>query len=190
METPTHEPLEDDRNHINPDARVSPNVIMGKGNRIMEGAIIRDGVQLGDNNYIGPYCIIGDAPEKVGYFDRPNKVLIGSNNRFTKQCTIDAGTDGITIIKNNVIMLKGAHLGHDARLNDRVVLSCNVLVGGHTVVGTGVNMGLGSVVHQRLEIPEYCMIGMNATITKKTVMSPYRKLAGTPARDMGSNKRD
>src|SRR6478736_3833406 len=112
------EPLEDERNIISPDARIHPNVIMGKGNRIMEGVIIRDGVQMGDNNYIGPYCIIGDPPEKVGYFDKPNRVLIGSNNRFTKQCTIDAGTDGITIIKNNVIMLKSAHLGHDARLND------------------------------------------------------------------------
>lgn len=188
MENP--EPLEDNRNIISPYARVHPNVVMGTGNRIMEGAIIREGVQIGNNNYIGPYCIIGDIPEKVQYFNQPGKVLIGDNNRFTKQVTIDGGTESMTIIKNNVIMLKNAHLGHDAKLNDRVVLSCNVCVGGHTVVGEGVNMGLGSVAHQRVSIPEYCMIGMNATITKTTVMSPYRKFAGTPAHDMGSNKRD
>ncbi len=181
------EPLEDITNYISPDARVHPNVIMGKGNRIMEGAIIREGVQLGDNNYIGPYCIIGDVPEKVGFWDKPGKVLIGSNNRFTKQVTIDAATDGLTIIKDNVIMLKNSHLGHDATLKDRVVLSCNVCIGGHTVVNQGCNFGLGAVAHQRLEIPEYTMVGMNSTITKRTMMQPGRKMAGSPARDIGSN---
>lgn len=183
----TTEPLEDVDNYISPDARVHPNVIMGKGNRIMEGAIIREGVQLGDNNYIGPYCIIGDIPEKVEYFDKPGRVVIGNNNRFTKQVTIDGSTDGLTVIKNNVIMLKNAHVGHDARVNDKVVLSCNVCIGGHTVVNQGCNFGLGAVAHQRLEIPEYSMVGMNTTITKKTVMEPGRKLVGSPARDIGSN---
>ena len=189
MENNTDEIYESVKNQTHSSAFVHHNVIMGEGNIICEGVIIREGVQLGDGNYIGPYCIIGDYPEKQGYFDKAGKVLIGNNNRFTKQCTVDASTDGLTIIKNNVIMLKGSHLGHDARLNDRVVLSCNVLIGGHTEVGEGCNFGLGSVAHQRLKIPEYTMVGMNSTITKKTVMQPGRKLVGSPARDIGSNIR-
>lgn len=182
-----NEIYEDVRNRISASAQVHHNVIMGKGNVIREGAIICEGVQLGDNNYIGPGCIIGDYPEKIGYFGVFGKVVIGSGNRFTKQVTIDSGTDSVTIIRDGTIMLKNAHVGHDAHIKNGVVLSCNVCIGGHTEVGEWSNFGLGAVSHQRLIIPGGCMVGMNSTITKKTKMEPGRKYAGSPARDIGSN---
>lgn len=176
-------------NEISQDACVHHNVIMGVGNVIMEGAIIREGVQMGDNNYIGPHCILGDYPEKHGYFDKLGKVVIGSNNRLTKQVTVDSGTDGVTIIKNNVTMLKNAHQGHDAYIDDGAIISCNVCVGGHSKVGKNSNLGLGSVVHQRLTIPDNVIIGMNSTVTKKSVLESGRKYVGSPVRDIGENKR-
>lgn len=178
------------KSRVHSDARVDPTVIMGHGNVIMEGAIIRAGVILGNDNYIGPYCIIGEAAEKIGYFDKPGKVTIGNGNRFTKQVTIDAGTEKETVIHNNAIILKNAHVGHDAEIGNGVVLSCNVCIGGHTIVEEGTNFGLGAVAHQRLIIPHHCMVGMNSTITKKTEMIPRRKYAGSPARDIGSNNRE
>lgn len=185
-----NEPLEDMQNQISAHAFVHPNVLMGTGNVVMEGAIIREGVRMGNNNFIGPYCIIGDPAEKHGFWNLPAGVCIGNDNRFTKQVTIDSGTEKTTKIGNNVIMLKNSHLGHDAILHSGVILSCNAVIGGHTVVGRGTNFGLGAVAHQRLVIPEGCMIGMNSTITKKTIMAPFRKLAGTPAKDIGSNERN
>ena len=178
--------MEDTMNSISSFAFVHPNAVLGKGNTIMEGAIIREGVVIGDNNYIGPYCIIGDVPEKKGFFDEFGMVTIGNNNRFTKQVTIDSGTERTTYIGNNVIMLKNAHVGHDAHIEDGVILSCNVCIGGHTVVGQNTNFGLGSVAHQRLVVLENCMIGMTSTVTKKTKFEPGRKYAGSPARDIGS----
>lgn len=171
------------------DSRVDPTVIMGTGNVVMEGAIIRAGVVIGDNNFIGPNCIIGDPAEKIGWFDKPGKVIIGNGNRFTKQVTIDAGTEKETVIHDDVIMLKNAHVGHDAEIGNKVILSCNVCIGGHTVVEEGTNFGLGAVAHQRLTIPHHCMVGMNSTITKKTQLIPRRKYAGSPARDIGANER-
>jgi len=176
-------------NYVHSDARIDPNVIMGNGNVIMEGVIIRAGVQLGDNNYFGPYCIIGDYAEKHGYFDKLGKVVIGSGNRFTKQVTIDSSTDGVTIIKDNCIFLKNSHQGHDARVDNNCIVSCNAVIGGHTRIGEFTNIGLGAVIHQRLHVPDHCMIGMNTTITKRTVMRPGRKLVGSPARDIGANER-
>ena len=178
---------ESDVNRISASASIHPNVILGKGNTIMEGVIIREGVQIGDNNYIGPYCIIGDPAEKSGYFDTPGKVVIGSGNRFTKQVTVDAGTESVTIVKNNVIMLKNTQVGHDAHIEDDTVLSCNVVIGGFTKVGKGCNFGLGSVAHQRLTIPDGVMIGMNSAVTKRTPLEAGRKYVGSPARDIGPN---
>lgn len=180
---------ESTKNEINGSAIVHHSVIMGVGNVIMEGVIIREGVQIGDSNYFGPYCIIGDFPEKHGYFGKYGKVLIGNSNVFTKQCTVDSGTDGVTIVKNNVMMLKNSHIGHDSYIEDGAILSCNTCVGGHSKIGKGSNLGLGSVVHQRLTVPDGIMIGMNSTVTKRSIMQAGRKYAGSPIRDIGENKR-
>jgi len=175
-------------NQISDFSFVDPNVIIGDNNTICEGAIIRAGVQIGDNNYIGPYCIIGDDPEKVGWFGNPFGVCIGSGNRFTKQVTIDSGTERYTRIGDNVLMLKNAHCGHDSIIRDNVVLSCNSVIGGWTVVNSGCNFGLGAIAHQRLDIPEGCMFGMNAVVTKTSKLSPNRKYVGVPVKDIAPNK--
>jgi UDP-N-acetylglucosamine acyltransferase len=175
------------KNNVSPFAFVDPCVIMGHGNEVAEGAIIRSGVILGNNNYIGPYCIIGEKPEKQGCWDRIGGVHIGSDNKFTKQVTIDSGTEGPTLIGSNVIMLKNAHVGHDAVIEDRVILSCNVCIGGFTTVEEGCNFGLGAVAHQRIKIPIGCMIGMNSTVTKRSALVPNMKYAGSPVKVIGVN---
>lgn len=185
-----NEVYDDPGNTIHHSAHVHHNVIIGQGNTICEGVIIREGVQIGDNNFIGPYCIIGDIPEKAGFYDKKSSgVIIGSGNRFTKQVTIDAGTERPTVVKNNTTFLKNAHVGHDAYIRDGVTLSCNVCIGGFTEVGAKTNFGLGAVAHQRLIIPADCMVGMNATITKKTVMERGHKYVGSPAYDIGENRK-
>ena len=62
-------------------------------------------------------------------------------------------------------------------------------VGGHVHVGDKCNLGLNSSIHQRLEIPEGCMIGANAFVGKKSELQPYRKYVGVPVKDIGSNVR-
>jgi UDP-N-acetylglucosamine acyltransferase len=182
-----NEVYENTKNVISAFAFVHPSVIMGTGNVIREGAIICEGVQMGNNNYVGPGCIIGDYPEKIGYFDKFGSVVIGNGNQFRKQVTIDSGTDSITVVYDNVIMLKNAHVGHDACIENDVVLSCNVCIGGHTRVGHHTNFGMGAVAHQRLIIPSSCMIGMNSTITKRVQMAIGCKYIGSPARYLGPN---
>lgn len=181
--------MDDKMNQISAFAFVHPSAILGKGNIVQAGAIIHEGCVIGDNNYFGSYCIIGDYPEKKGFFYKYGRVIIGNGNRFEKFVTIDSGTENATIVEDNCIFLRGSHCGHDVVIHNGVVLSCNVLIGGHTVVARNCNFGLGAVAHQRLVIPESCMIGMNSTITKKTVMTPFRKFAGSPARDIGENIR-
>jgi UDP-N-acetylglucosamine acyltransferase len=171
----------------------------GSGNFIHPTAIVHGNVVLGDNNYIGPYCIIGEPGEHKGHFHEElasrddwknhnaNTVRIGNGNTFTKQVTIDAGTVGDTIVGNENWMLKNAHIGHDAVLHNNITLSCNAVVGGHCAIDDGCNFGLGAVMHQYCYMPKDCMVGMNTTVTKRLVPEECRKYAGSPARDIGPN---
>lgn len=151
-------------------------------------AIIYDNVEIGDNVYIGPYCIIGAPPEWKGHEQDSKGVVIGDNTRITGHVTIDSGAIDKTVIGCSCYIMKGVHIGHDAFISNCCTLSCHSIVGGHTHIGDETNIGLGAIIHQNINIPPGCMIGMGAIITKKTEMQPNSKYVGNPARYLSHNK--
>ena len=156
-------------------------------NYIHKTAIIGDNVTLGDNNYIGAYCIIGDIAEHKKFWDKPKgRVIIGNNNIITGLVTIDAGTEQATYIGDDCFIMKHAHIGHDCTINSNVTISCGAKIGGHSVVGGKSNIGLNAVLHQFSIIHFGCMIGASAFF--KGESEPYTKYAGVPARKLGENK--
>jgi len=160
-------------------------------NYIHPTAVIGPNVEMGDGNYIGPHCIIGYPAEHKSFWPVPwkeiGKVRIGDNNVFAGLVTVDAGTEGITDIGNGNWFLKHSHMGHDAKMINDNTISCGAKIGGHCLIGSGVNLGLNAVIHQRKLIPDGVMIGMGAVVTKKTELQVGMKYAGNPARLLGEN---
>jgi UDP-N-acetylglucosamine acyltransferase len=156
-------------------------------NFIHPTAVIGPNVTLGENNYIGPFCIIGFPAEHKGHWPGQGSVVIGNNNVFTGHVTIDAGTEQPTIIGDGCFFMKGAHVGHDAMICKEVTISCGAKVGGHAVIGNYCNIGLNAVIHQKQRIKEGCMIGALAMVTKKLITEPYKTYAGIPAKLIGEN---
>jgi UDP-N-acetylglucosamine acyltransferase len=155
-------------------------------NFIHPTAIIGDNVILGDNNYIGAFCIIGDPAEHKKYWGQEKcKVIIGNNNIVTGLVTIDAGTEVPTIIEDGCFIMKHAHIGHDCRIMNNVTISCGAKIGGHSIIGEGSNIGLNAVLHQFSVIKKGCMIGASAFFKGESEVE--MKYAGVPARKLGSN---
>jgi UDP-N-acetylglucosamine acyltransferase len=155
-------------------------------NFIHPTAIIGDNVILGDNNYIGAYCIIGDPAEHKKYWGQEKgKVFIGDNNIITGLVTIDAGTESQTIIEDNCFIMKHVHIGHDCFIWSNVTISCGAKIGGHSIINEYSNIGLNAVLHQFTRIERGCMIGASAFIKGET--EEFTKYAGVPARPIGKN---
>jgi len=155
-------------------------------NFIHPTAIIGDNVILGDNNYIGAFCIIGDPAEHKKYWGQEKgKVIIGNNNIVTGLVTIDAGTEMPTIIEDGCFIMKHAHIGHDCRIMNNVTISCGAKIGGHSIIGEGSNIGLNAVLHQFSIIKRGCMIGASAFF--KGESEPEMKYAGVPAKYLSPN---
>ena len=156
-------------------------------------AVIHPNVKIGKNVHIGAFCIIGDKPESINHWNNANKytVEIGDNTIITGHVTIDAGTIKNTIIRDKCFIMKGCHIGHDAEIDSGVIMSPHVVIGGHSFVGMCTNIGIGAVVHQRVNIPGDCMIGMNSTVTKKSAlrMQPNEVVIGSPAKFIRWNNR-
>jgi UDP-N-acetylglucosamine acyltransferase len=156
-------------------------------NFIHPTAIIGKNVVLGDNNYIGAYCIIGDPAEHKKYWDKEiGKVYIGDNNIITGLVTIDAGTEEVTFIGNDCFIMKHAHIGHDCIIQDNVTISCGAKIGGHSIIKAYSNIGLNAVLHQFTTIERGCMIGASAFI--KGATEEFSKYAGVPAKKIGINE--
>lgn len=165
-------------------------------NYIHPTAVIGPNVELGENNYIGPGCIIGYPAEHKHFWQKDEceatgittgKVKIGDNNVFTGNVCIDAGTTRITTVYDNCYFMKGVYLAHDCIVMSEVTLSAGVSIGGHCFIENGVNIGMNASVHQRCKVPHHCMIGMNSCITKVTEMLPQKKYVGVPARYLKDN---
>ena len=158
-------------------------------NLIHQTAVIGPNVIIENDVYIGPYCVIGMPPEWKGKEAEDKGVLIKKGTRITGLVTIDTGAEKQTVIGENCYLMKHSHVGHDAQLGNGVTLSCGAKIGGHTIIGEKTNIGLNAVIHQKIIVPEGCMIGASAFVGKKSVLKPFYKYAGVPVKELGSNER-
>jgi UDP-N-acetylglucosamine acyltransferase len=148
---------------IDPNAQIDSEVVVGayvviegrariaSGTEIQSHAVILGSVVFGKNNRIGYGAVIGSNPQDLSFDPKANSgVEIGDNNVIREHCTIHRGTkEGTnTRIGSDNLLMVGAHLGHNVRLGDKVILANNVLLGGYAEIHDRVFVGGGSVVHQ------------------------------------------
>jgi UDP-N-acetylglucosamine acyltransferase len=175
-------------NYIHPTAIIGDDVQLGEDNYIGAFCYITGNTKIGSNNRFEAFCSIGTEPEHKDYFDEPNQgVVIGNYNRIKEFVTINAGCQKPTTLHNNILALRGCYIGHDSTIYDDCTISANVLIGGHSLLGYSVNMGLGSICHQFSKIGSYSMIGMGAIITKKVQPQCFGVYVGNPAKYIKEN---
>lgn len=178
-------PLE---NFVDPTALVHPSVKMGKGNVIGPHCFIGPNVTIGDDNTFNGFVSVGMPAEHKDFFDHIGHIVIGHRNRIREFVTINSSTKGVTQMGDDCIMLRGSHLSHDSVLEDKVTVSCNVLIGGESTVMKGANLGLGSIIHQRQVIGSYSMLGMGSVVSKRLEVIPGMIFFGNPAKMQRKNE--
>ena len=175
-------------NYIHETAIIEEGVEIGFGNWIGANCLIKKGTKIGNNNRLEAFVSIGTSPEHRDFFNKEGEgVVIGDNCVFREFTTINSGTKNKTIVGDNVIMLRGSHIGHDSQVEGYCNLSCNVLIGGHSYLMEGCNFGLGSMCHQFSIIGAYSLIGMGSVVTKKTLVTPGYIYVGQPAKSLKQN---
>jgi len=163
---------------------------MIKENNIHPTAVIYDGVIIGTGNTIGPYCVIGAPPEWKGKDNVSGHVIIGNNNTITGFASIDSGidNDNPTVIGDNCYIMKRAHLGHGAVLENNVTVSVGAILGGNAYLMEGVNFAINAICHQYQTIGAYSMVGMGSVVTKKCKILPGEIHIGSPAKLLKINE--
>ena len=171
--------------HLEPDVEIGPNVVIegpvsiGAGTKVQAGAIIVGQVKIGSGNTIGYGSVIGGFPQDLSYRpDSPSGVEIGNDNILREYCTIHRGTkpDTLTVLGNQCLLMVGAHLGHNSRLGNQVILANNVLLGGYVEVHDKAFLGGGSVVHQHTRLGRMSIMQGASAVSKD--VPPFGTEAG------------
>lgn len=171
------------------------------GNDIHPTAVIEGDVQLGDGNTIGPFChlrgplVMGDDnllsshvclglpgqdTRDPRYDDSDKRVAIGSRNTIREFVSVQkACYEDVTTIGDDVFLMQGVHVPHDARLADHVVLTPMVALAGLVRVLRGANLALGSGVVQDIVVGHYSIVAAGA-VARRHVRPFTRSIPGRP----------
>ncbi len=170
---------------VGPYAIVEGAAKIGDGCFIEAHAIVGANVTIGRSNVIGYGAVIGGSPQALGFqTSTRSEVIIGNNNRIREHCTIHRGNSegSATIVGDDCFLMAGAHLGHDVRIGNHVIIANNVLLGGHVVVADSVFLGGGSVLHQFVRVGRLAICqGMTAAskdIPPFTIAAARNRVAG------------
>ncbi len=179
-------------NRIEPTAVIEGDVEIGSHNYIGHYAVLRGRARIGNGNYIGEHVTIGsEAQHSVWRWElneRPiegRMIEIGNDCILREYVTVHMPTESRTTIGNSCHLLAYSHVPHDAILEEGVILSNNVQIGGHVWIGSYANLGFSTVVHPRTSIGGFVMIGM-ATVVNRDI-PPFVMAYGNPVQVTGLN---
>ena len=148
----------------------------GKNVHIHPTAIVYPNVKLGDNVFIGPYCVIGEPC--YGYYKDPNN--------YTPKVT-EIGDN--SIIRSHSIIYEDVHIGENFQTGHHVTIREQAVIGKNCSVGTlsdiqgKVSIGDFVRMHSNVHIGQYTTIKNYVWIFPYVVVTndkfpPLDKLAG------------
>jgi UDP-N-acetylglucosamine acyltransferase len=175
---------------VGPYACIGENVKIGKNTVIGSHVSIEGHTEIGEGNRISPFASIGSPPQDVGYRGEDTRVVIGNNNVIREYATVNRATtkqDWLTEIGNENYIMAYAHVAHDCRLGDRVIMSNVATLGGHIEVGDHAVLGGLVAVHQFVRIGAYAFLGAKSGIDRD--VPPFMITAGPRARLYGINRK-
>ena len=164
---------------IGPFCYIGDNVKIDKNCELKSHVSIVGHTNIGQDNVFYPFSSIGSEPQDLKFGNEKSYLIIGDNNTFRENVTVNPGTKGgglETVIKNNCLFMVGAHIAHDCQIQSNVILANNATLAGHVEIGENTIIGGNSAVHQFVQIGKNSMIGGMSGVEKNIL--PYSLYIG------------
>jgi UDP-N-acetylglucosamine acyltransferase len=162
----------DSRAEIHSEAEIGPYVVIqgpvgiGCGTKVGAHATITGWTAIGDYNEVHPGAALGGAPQDKAYQGEESYLKIGNENVFREHVQVHRGTTAgsSTVIGDRNYLMAGAHVAHNSKLGNDIVLANGALLGGHVEVGDRVFISGHCVVHQFVRVGEISLMrGLSGT---------------------------
>jgi UDP-N-acetylglucosamine acyltransferase len=168
-------------------AIIESDTVIGDNTEIRAHACIKRFTSIGDSNIIYEGAVIGGEPQDLGFQNCTSFVRLGSRNIIREGVTIHRGTreDSETLVGSDCFFMAYAHVAHNCKVGNSVILANNVALAGYVEIEDQVFISGGVVVHQFCRIGRLAMLGGNSKIVQDCL--PFIITDGNPGRASGLN---
>ena len=167
---------------IGPNVKIGPNCVIGSH------VVIHSHTIIGQRCHIFPFASIGAIPQDLKFKGEESWVRIGNNCVIREFVTIHRGTSlgrGITEVGEGSFLMAYAHIAHDCKIGNHVIMANVATLGGHVEIEDYAIIGGVTTIHQFVRIGEYAILGgMSATVKD---IPPYVMASGNRAKLYGLN---
>jgi UDP-N-acetylglucosamine acyltransferase len=177
----------DETAEIGPYCVIGKNVRIKRATRLLAHVTVGDATEIGESCTIHPYASVGGPPQDITYGGEETRCVIGDNNTIRECVTINRGTkaSGATIVGNGNFLMANAHIAHDCRVGNRVIMANSATIAGHVHVSDNAILGGLCAVHQFCSIGKFAFISGLTGVPKD--IPPFVMAAGNRARLYGLN---
>ncbi|MSO97820.1 MAG: acyl-ACP--UDP-N-acetylglucosamine O-acyltransferase [Rhodospirillaceae bacterium] len=173
---------------IGPYCVIGSNVTLAAGVKLLSHVVIDPNTTVGENTVVHPFSTLGMAPQHIRYKGEPSRLEIGKNNVIREHVTLHRGTEQggmVTRVGDNCFFMVGSHVAHDCIIENNVILTNGVALGGHVKIGEFAIIGGQCGVQQFVRIGKYAMIGGKTGVDRDII--PYGSAQGNRAHLSGLN---
>ena len=175
--------------YIGPFCTVGAEVSLGEGVRLDSHVAVDGRTSIGRRTHVFPFVSIGLAPQDLKYGGEETATEIGEENQIREFVTIHRGTaggGGVTRLGNRNLLMAQAHVAHDCRVGNDVIMANAATLAGHVEIAARANVGAYSGVHQFCRVGREAFIGGYSVVVKDA--PPFAIIQGNHAKCYGLNR--
>ncbi len=165
---------------IAPRAYIGKNCIIGENVEIGYNAVVECHTEIGDGTILSANAHVGGAPQDIGYKNEDTKLKIGKNCIIREFAPIHRATtkeDWITEIGDGCMIMAQAHVGHDCKVGNEVIVVSGAVLGGHVHVDDYAFISGCSAIHQGVRVGKMAMLAGMSRISQDVL--PYSMVSGS-----------
>lgn len=176
-----------DSARIGPFALVGPGVVIEEEVHVGPHALIERDTRVGARCRLGKGAVLGTDPQDRKYRGEESRLEVGAGTTVREFATLNRGTaaSGVTRVGEECLVMAYAHVAHDCRIGNRVVLANAVNMGGHVEIGDWAIVGGVTAIHQFVRVGRHAFVGGGSRISQD--VAPYCTVAGNPPSGYGVN---
>lgn len=171
--------------HLADDVEVGPfcvigeHVTIGRETRLLSHVTVDGWTEIGERNELYPFVSIGGPPQHMGYKGERTKVVIGHDNILREYVTVNRATvqgGGVTTLGSKNFLMAYAHVAHDCRLDNHLIVANAANLAGHVTIGDHAIIGGVTGIHQYVRVGPYSMVGGCCALAQD--LPPFTRAAG------------
>lgn len=172
---------------VGPFSIIGPRVALGERVQVDSHVLIEKDTAVGQDSRICKGAVLGTDPQDLKYAGEPTRLEVGCRTTVREYATLNRGTidSGVTVVGNDCLIMAYAHVSHDSRVGDHVILANSANMGGHVTIEDWAIVGGVTAIHQFVRIGRHSFVGGGSRLPQDVV--PYVMVAGSPCAAFGLN---